>query len=96
MPLSFMMWSIPAALLVKLVAGGIGNMNLPAQLFQRASFVYSNRWAYSNRDNAPAVSRRVNGVCHRSSPRRSIHGIRSLVRRCDGAVRISHLRKAIE
>jgi len=41
------------------VSIGIGNVNLPAQPFQRASFVDSNRGDYSDRDDALAVSRRV-------------------------------------
>ena len=64
---------------VKLVSGGIGNVNPPAQSFQRASFVDSNRGAYSNRDDALAVPRRVNGVCHRSLTRHEYTWIRSLV-----------------
>ena len=51
---------------VKLVSSRIGNVNLPAQPFQCTSFVDRDRGAYSNRDDALAVSRRVNGVCHRS------------------------------
>ena len=48
------------------MTGGIGDVNQPAQPFQRSSFVDGNHGANTNRDDALAVSRRVNGVCHRS------------------------------
>src|ERR1700682_4630901 len=77
---------------VELVPSGVGNVNLPAQAFQYASFVDSNGGTDTNRHDALSVFRCGNGECHGLSPN-TIHTEIRTVRR-GGMMAQEHLAAA--